>query len=31
MVATDAEIRGWSRRRAIEGVPATKEWVTSPV
>jgi hypothetical protein len=28
MLAVDAEIRGWSRRRAVEIAPVGEEWVT---
>jgi hypothetical protein len=28
MVAVDAEVRQWSRRRAIKLAPVREEWVT---
>jgi len=31
MIAVDAEIRQWSRRRALEFVPVSEEWLTTAV
>jgi hypothetical protein len=28
MIAVDAEMRQWSRRRAVEFVPVSGEWLT---